>query len=93
MRTKSQSIFFALTASAAASLCIAATASPAAARGPADPLVTSPAAKTVDANKKVCMKAEPITGSNIERKVCKTRAQWEADGYTVERKGKMAKRG
>lgn len=93
MRTKSQSIFFALTASAAASLGIAAAASPAVARGPADPLATASEAKTIDANKKVCMKMERITGSNIERRVCKTRGQWEAEGYTVERKDKTAKRG
>lgn len=89
MRTKTQSVFFAITASAAASLCIAAAASPAAARGGPNPLTVAPKASGGGAAaKKICMTIEPVTGTRIARKECRTRAQWEAEGFTVTTRAK-----
>ncbi len=90
MRTTTQSAFFAIAASAAASLCIAAAASPAAARGISDPLTVAPKASSGSAvsAKKICMKIEPVTGTRIARNECRTRAEWEADGFTVTTRAK-----
>jgi hypothetical protein len=91
MRTTTQSIFFALTASAAASLCIVTAAGPAAARGVTDPMTIAPKVSSggsVSADKKVCMKAEALTGSRMRREVCKTKAEWEAEGFTVSSRSK-----
>jgi len=90
MRTNIQSAFFAIAASAAASLCIAAAASPAAARGVSAPLTVAPKASSGSAAsaKKICMKTEPITGSRLSRNECRTRAEWEADGFTVTTRAK-----
>lgn len=89
MRTKTQSVFFAITAGAAASLCIAAAASPAAARGGSNPLTVAPKASGGGAAaKKICMTIEPATGTHIARKECRTRAEWEARGFTVTTRAK-----
>jgi hypothetical protein len=91
MRTKVQSLYFAMAAGAAASLCIVAATAPAAARGGAGPLTVAPKMSSgggAPADKKICMKAEALTGTRIARKICRTRAEWEADGYTVTTRAK-----
>lgn len=84
MRTKTQSIMIALSAAA----CVAAI-SPAAARGPSDVATVAPkTAGGAAAEKKICMTSEPQTGSRLRIRDCRTRAAWEADGYTVGSKSK-----
>lgn len=90
MRTKMQSLYFAMAAGAAASLCLIAVAAPAAVRGPG-PVTVAPKTSSgsgVSVDKKICMKPEALTGTRIARKICRTRAEWEADGYTVTTRAK-----
>lgn len=90
MRAKVQSLYFAIAAGAAASLCIVAATAPAAARGVPTPLTVAPTVSSGSpaAEKKICVKAEPLTGTRIARDECRTRAEWEAGGYTVTTRAK-----
>lgn len=85
MRTKTQSIMLAVSAA----FCFA-IAGPAAARGPSDVPTVVPKASSGGSSveKKICMQHQPVTGSRLAIKDCKTRAQWEAEGFTVTTKSK-----
>lgn len=91
MRTKVQSMYLAMAAGAAASLCIVAATAPAVARGGPDPSILAPKTSSgggAPADKKICMRAEALTGTRIAREQCRTRAEWEAAGYTVTTRAK-----
>jgi hypothetical protein len=91
MRTKVQSLYFTIAAGAAASLCMVAATVPTAASSGSVPSIVAPKASSggnASAEKKICMKAEPLTGTRIVRDECRTRAEWEADGYTVTTRAK-----
>lgn len=72
---------------AAASFFVAA---PAIAGKLPDPLTAKPAAAPAaqPTAKKICMKRGPVTGSRVSKEECRTRAEWEADGYTVTTRAK-----
>lgn len=86
MRTNTHSIMLAVSAT----ICLATVAGPAAARGPSGVSTIAPKAALSGGSieKKICLQREPLTGSRIAIKECKTRAQWEADGFTVTTKSK-----
>ncbi|WCT73631.1 hypothetical protein PQ455_18805 [Sphingomonas naphthae] len=78
-------------AAAAAGTLLAVSAAPAFAAAPApapvaqDSAAAEPTGSTSIPARKICFGRTPsgaseVTGSMLSRKVCKTRAQWEADG-------------
>lgn len=68
--------FQAFAVAAAAIAMVATSAIPAAAAITRDPTGTTEAKDT----QRVCIK-ETLSGSRVPRKICKTRAEWKAEGF------------
>jgi len=61
-----------------------AAANPALASGKnADPAATAAKTPATDAKARYCVKNEPVTGSILQTRVCKTADEWRADGVDV----------
>lgn len=82
----SKSRLIASTGAALVSALLVAGLNPAAAKPNPEPVAKSAqAAESADAateRRRYCL-VETITGSMIPRKTCKTRAEWEAEGATI----------
>lgn len=72
---------FAAAAAVVTMTSFALTAPVSAAPGAAAPVVTAATAlaTATDANTKICV-VERVTGSRLDKKICRTKAQWEALG-------------
>ena len=68
---------FILTLAAAVAMAAATPAAGAAPVAPEGAAQAAPAAKPENSDKQIC-KTEPLVGSRVPKKVCATKAEWEA---------------
>ena len=68
---------FILTLAAAVAIAASTPAAGAAPVAPEGAAQAAPAAKPVDKDRQIC-KTEPLAGSRVPKKVCATKAEWDA---------------